>query len=1220
MNKIFLNNIGDLAETQHISYSRFLLKGIQEELSVIPTYIYSIYILPNIFNQKKSKLINLKIEDILNLYNLKKKLNRFIKIERVLIYKNEIKFKYNKNSVEQVFLKDKNYTIKLYVKGRVVNTKTFLNINTDKIFNKNKVNFEKYFYLGEIPLMTGEGTFILNGCERVIINQIIKSPGVFFKKLKEVRANKNLFIATIVSNTGLMTNIYYDCEEYIDVIKKKKFKNFSKKEQIYIKLKSFSYLLNTDYGTQGYDSSKLYLFDIIKYLISKSISFKNIDVLNILKHANIFFKQKLSQTHNDKEEFLSVEEKINLNNITKRNIEKIISDKEGNFYIGETGRYNINKKLKLILPKNITKLTHFDFLHIIDALIEIKYYGRPYDDMDHIKEKKIRTCGDFLQNYLKDSFIKSLIEKNRDQDNNEFNFFKKLKPLFFKNNNIYNNIDSTNKNLSRYNYDNLYHNKHNIFKFNTLRRIKDFKRTIIQNELAQYMDQTNPLADLTHKRRLSLLGPDGLDRGCVPGVVRDIHPSRHGKICPIETPEGGNAGLLSSISMYARISLYGWIETPYFLTNNFNGLKLREALYLNSLQDSHINIAFSNITLNNLGLITSKYLSSKKNYSFSVKNIKDVPFVTTSPIQILSLATSLIPFVEHNDANRALMGSNMQRQAMPLLITQKPLVGTGFEVSACLDSGMVLKSIAEGYVLYSSSKLIVIKDIINEFIITYKLRKYKQSNQYTAWNQKPVVWLGEKVFSNQIIADGPSTNDGELSLGRNLIVAYMPWEGYNYEDAIIINERLIYEDILTSVHIEEHDLKIKGSECSYDILSRDIPFQTEYAKRHLDYEGISRIGSYVYENDILIGKLSEISTNKLSPEEEFLESIFGPLKLYANYTNSSLLVPIGMEGRVIDIRTFLNKNLKIRIENENLNKLTINFCNKIRIFIGQVKKIQIGDKLSGRHGNKGIVSRILSQQDMPYLPDGTIADILLNPLGVPSRMNVGQIFECLLGLAAENLKQRFKITPFDEIYGSEASRILTNQKLKEAAIKSNKNFIFNYTIPGKIYLRDGRTGDFFDNPITVGKSYILKLIHIVEDKIHARSVGPYSIITEQPLKGKSSRGGQRFGEMEVWALEAHGCSYLLKELLTLKSDDIDGRKDIFNNIINNTNKPAGSINETFLVLIRELNSLGLYFSTHNIKNGFYITSNIEISEIDLFKETENRLKLRRKKDIYIYNI
>lgn len=1217
MNKIFLNNIGDLAETQHLSYSRFLLKGIHEELSVIPTYIYNVYIVPNIFNNIKSKVISLKIDEVLNLYDLNKKINRFSKIERILIYKNEIKFKYNKSSIEQVFLRDKNYTIKLYVKGRLVNTKMYLANNETLI--KNKAEFEKYFYLGEIPLMTGEGTFILNGCERVIINQIIKTPGVFFKKVKDIRANKNLYIATVVSNTGIMTNIYYDNEDYINSAKKKKFKNSSRREQIYIKLKSFPYLLHNDYGTQGYDSSKLYLFDIIKYLIFKSISFKNIDVLNILKYSNIFFKQKICQTLNDKEEFLSLEEKINLNNITKRNIEKIISDKEGSFYIGETGRYNINKKLKLALPKTCVKLTHFDFLHIIDALIEIKHYGRSYDDMDHIKEKKIRTCGDFLQIYLKDSFIKSLVEKNRDQDHKEFYFFKKLNTLILNNNKIYNYIDSASNKFSRYDLNYLSHKKHNLLEFNTLRRIKDFKRAIIQNELAQYMDQTNPLADLTHKRRLSLLGPGGLNRECVPGVIRDIHPSRHGKICPIETPEGGNAGLLSSISMYARVSLFGWIETPYFLTNNFNGLKLKESIYLNASQDSYTNISFSDITLSNSGLITSKYLSSKKNYSFYIKNIKDVNFVTTSPVQILSLATSLIPFVEHNDANRALMGSNMQRQAMPLIMTQKPLVGTGFEVAACLDSGMVLKSITEGYVLYSSSKLIIIKDIINKFIITYKLRKYKQSNQYTVWNQKPIVWLGETVFSNQIIADGPSTNDGELSLGRNLIVAYMPWEGYNYEDAIIINERLIYEDILTSVHIEEYDLKIKESEYNSDIFSKDIPFQTEHLRRHLDYEGISRIGSYVYENDILIGKLSEICFNKLSPEEEFLENIFGPLKLHANYVNSSLLVPAGMEGRIIDIRTFLKKNLKIRIENENLNKLNTNFCNKIRIFIGQIKKVQVGDKLSGRHGNKGIISRILSQQDMPYLPDGTIADVILNPLGVPSRMNVGQIFECLLGLASENLKQRFKITPFDEIYGLEASRVLTNQKLKEAALKANKSFIFNYITPGKIYLRDGRTGDFFDNPITIGKSYILKLIHIVEDKIHARSVGPYSIITEQPLKGKSSKGGQRFGEMEVWALEAHGCSYLLKEILTLKSDDIDGRKDIFNNIINNNNKPTGSIGEIFLVLIRELNSLGLYFSTHNIKNGFYITSSIQISEIDLFKETENRLKLRRKKDILIYN-
>ena len=514
---------------------------------------------------------------------------------------------------------------------------------------------------------------------------------------------------------------------------------------------------------------------------------------------------------------------------------------------------------------------------------------------------------------------------------------------------------------------------------------------------------------------------------------------------------------------------------------------------------------------------------------------------------------------------------------------------------------MIIKNYSEGKVIFSSAERITVRDL-NSQEITYYLNKYQRSNQETSINQRAIVWPGEKVFSGQIIADGPSTNDGELSLGKNLTIAYMPWEGYNYEDAIVINEKLILEDYLTSVHIEEHETNLTYSVSGSEKLTKNLPHLTSFIRRHLDENGIVKVGSFVKEHDILIGKLTPCEEDP-SPEAKLLRALYN-LK-DKNYRDTSLRAPHGTEGRVIDVRIMSTTSL-------NKEDSSATACQIFRIYIAQIRKIRMGDKLAGRHGNKGIISRILPSQDMPYLPDGTPVDIIFNPLGVPSRMNVGQVFECLLGLAGSKLGTRFKISPFDEVYGHEASRILTNQKLKQAAIKTDCNWLFNPYHPGKILLRDGRTGEYFDNPITVGKSYILKLIHMVEDKIHARATGPYSMITEQPLAGKSQKGGQRFGEMEVWALEAYGCSNTLQELLTIKSDDIDGRNDIYESILirKEIEKPKPSIPESFLALIRELNALGLDFSMRKFENGFNSTTNMHDTERDIFIELENRLMLR----------
>jgi DNA-directed RNA polymerase subunit beta len=631
----------------------------------------------------------------------------------------------------------------------------------------------------------------------------------------------------------------------------------------------------------------------------------------------------------------------------------------------------------------------------------------------------------------------------------------------------------------------------------------------------------------------------------------------------------------------------------------------KKMIYLNPEQESETKVAFADVCLNKNREVELDYLSVKENYIFSVKKVEEVNLITISPLQIISLATALIPFIEHDDANRALMGSNMQRQAVPLLYPQKTIVGTGLESAAPLDSNLVIKNYSEGTVVSASSLCIKVKDHSNQ-TISYYLKKYYRSNQETCINQKPIVWQGEKVFSGQIIADGPATNDGELSLGRNLTIAYMPWEGYNYEDAIIINERVITDDCLTSVHIEEYETNITYFTQGKEKLTKNIPQLSKHVRRHLGKNGIVKIGSYVKEFDVLIGKVTPCEEDT-TPEYKLLRALYGgPKKDEPTYCDTSLKVSHGTEGRVIDVRI---------ISTPVLNKedaLLTTTSDSVKIFIAQIRKVKIGDKLAGRHGNKGIISRVLPQQDMPYLPDGTTIDILFNPLGVPSRMNVGQVFECLLGFAGEKLGNRFKVSPFDEIYGSEASRILVNQKLKEAAIKTNSSWLFNPYSPGKILLRDGRTGEYFDNPILVGKSYILKLIHLVEDKIHARATGPYSMITEQPLAGKSQKGGQRFGEMEVWALEAYGCSHTLQEILTIKSDDIDGRNDMYEALLvrKQIQKPNPSIPESFLALIRELNALGLDFSMKKFDGGFYSTTDFLEIEKDIFKDLELRLKLR----------
>jgi len=1140
MKKLFVNNIGDLAEAQRASFYHFLYKGINEELLTFP----------NPF------LAKIKI-------NGKKKLACLVSL-----YSNEIKLKGPNFSIEECLKRDMSYSIQIFIPGeyyygldKKTDSETPLRIlkTSSKSTKIKKIQIKQDIFFGELPLMTEEGTFIISGCERVIISQIIRSPGIYFRKEFNT-SRKAIYTATVISNKGLWTKFYLEQKD----IKKEKRKKGSEKEernddQIYIKLSSNFKTKTLDKKESDADSNKLLVYDLIRYF---GLNFQ--EITDSLKHP-----LHLSNTQYDS---IGIQEDEEIAFLIRK---LFFSQKSACFSIGQIGRYKINKKLNINLPKDITYLTGQDFIGIIDGLIELKYYDRVSDDIDDIKNKQIRCIGELLQNQIRVGLYR--LQKNLLEDSP---------------------INSTQK--LTFDIETSSDPDDWIIDPRPLTTsIKEFFKT---SQLSQFMDQINPLAELTHKRRISVFGPNGLKRDHISTVIRDIHPSQYGRLCPIETPEGQNAGLVSSMAMYGRISSLGWIETPYFLIQNKKVLVEKTPIFLNPEQESRTTVSFCDVQTDKENRIETNYISAKENYLFLTKQAKNVNFITTSPLQIVSLATALIPFLEHDDANRALMGSNMQRQAVPLLYTQKPIVGTGLEATCLLDSEMVIKSYSQGIVDFSSSEMVVIKDT-NQQKIKYFLKKYLRSNQETCINQKPIVWKNEFVFSGQIIVDGPSTNDGELALGHNLTIAYMPWEGYNYEDAIVINERIILEDCLTSVHIEEYETNFTYCVNGSEKLTNNLPHLTKYIRRHLTKEGIVRVGSYVKEHDILVGKLTPCEEDP-SPEAKLLRALYEQKN--PNYRDTSLKVPHGTEGRVIDVRVI---STTLLTKEEGLVSTT---CEIIRIYIAQIRKIQIGDKLAGRHGNKGIISRILSQQDMPYLPDGTPVDIIFNPLGVPSRMNVGQVFECLLGFAGEKLGKRYKITPFDEIYGKESSRILVNQKLKEVALKNNLPWAFNSYYPGKILLRDGRTGEYFDNPITVGKSYILKLIHLVEDKIHARPTGPYSMITEQPLAGKSQKGGQRFGEMEVWALEAYGCANTLQELLTIKSDDIDGRNDMYESLLvrRNVEKPNPSIPESFLALIRELNALGLDFSIKKLEGGFDSSSKIEDFEKDIFHDLENRLKLR----------
>ena len=875
----------------------------------------------------------------------------------------------------------------------------------------------------------------------------------------------------------------------------------------------------------------------------KEMGLSDFEIYRNLEHADFFYFNRpllINSIH-----FNQPLLRFNLNPNYLNNISEFSRIFDSEYYrLGKIGRLQINKRLNLQLNQNLQTITYDDIFAIVDKLLTLTISKTVPDDIDHLKNRRVRSVGELLQNLFRIGFQR-LVRKLKNQ---------------------------TNKVESNY-----------LLSFNIVNAtVKEFFGS---SQLSQYLDQTNPLSSLTHRRRISGLGPGGFDRDRISFAVRDIHPSHYGRICPIETPEGQNVGLIASLTTCARVNKSGFLETPFWRVINGKVLKTGKPIYLTADIEDLYNIAPADISINEDNYLTKNVIPVRYNQDFMNIEPSNVDFIAISPVQVVSVAASLIPFFEHDDANRALMGSNMQRQSVPLLLPQKPIVGTGLENQIAVDSGMTITAKSSGIVDSVTANKIIIKNFSGQKI-NYKLQKYLRSNQQTCINHRPIIWKGEKIKSGQSLTDGPSICTNELALGQNVLVGYMPWQGYNFEDAILINERLVYDDIFTSIHIERYKIEIDRSSELSEQTTKNIPNLNLSEIDHLNEDGIVRVGTFIKPGDILVGKVILNDTSEQLPESRLLRAIFGAKA--KGVKDNSYRMPDGEYGRVIETITFNRRT-----------KLTYKF-EKIYVFIAQIRKIQVGDKIAGRHGNKGIISRILPRQDMPFLPDGTPIDIILNPLGVPSRMNVGQLYECLLGLAGDKLNCRFKILPFDEMYGLEMSRILINKKLRQASIVNDESWLFNPYAPGKMVLIDGRTGQEFENPITVGKAYMLKLIHLVDDKMHSRATGPYSLITQQPLRGKAQQGGQRFGEMEVWALEGFGAAFTLKELLTIKSDDMQGRNETLNAIVKGQQIPKFGIPESFKVLLQELRAIGLDMSTYRIDK-FSSHKNYEI-EVNLIEK------------------
>ena len=1022
----------------------------------------------------------------------------------------DYKLKRPKYDVDEAKRRDSTYAVQMYVPTRLINKETG-EIKEQEVF------------IGDLPLMTDRGTFIINGAERVIVNQIVRSPGVYYKSETD-KNGRRTYSASLIPNRGAWLKFETD-----------------KNDLVWVRI----------------DKTR----KLSAQVLLKALGLSDGEIIDALRHPD-YYQKTLDKEGNPSEEEALMELYRKLRPGEPPTVSGGQQLLDSRFFdpkrydLGRVGRYKINKKLRLNVPDTVRVLTSQDIVAAIDYLINLEFDIGSTDDIDHLGNRRVRSVGELLQNQVRVGLnrLERIIRERMtvsDADTLTPASLVNPKPL--------------------------------------VAAIKEFFGS---SQLSQFMDQTNPLAELTHKRRLSALGPGGLTRERAGFAVRDIHPSHYGRICPIETPEGPNAGLIGSLATHARVNAYGFIETPYYPVENGRVLKDQAPIYMTADEEDDLRVAPGDIPMDENGYILGDTVPVRYRQDFTTTSPDQVDFVAVSPVQIISVATSLIPFLEHDDANRALMGSNMQRQAVPLLRPERPLVGTGLEAQAARDSGMVIVSRTDGEVTYVDARMIRIKDTTGREI-TYELQKYQRSNQDTCLNQRPLVFVGDDVVAGQVIADGSATEGGELALGQNILVAYMPWEGYNYEDAILISERLVMDDVYTSIHIEKYEIEARQTKLGPEEITREIPNVGEDALRQLDETGIIRIGAWVEAGDILVGKVTPKGESDQPPEEKLLRAIFG--EKARDVRDNSLRVPNGEKGRVVDVRVFTR---------EQGDELPPGANMVVRVYVAQKRKIQVGDKMAGRHGNKGIISRILPMEDMPYLPDGTPVDIVLNPLGVPSRMNVGQVFECLLGWAGENMGLRFKLTPFDEMHGEETSRTTVHGKLNQAKEETGNDWVFDPDNAGKITVYDGRTGEPFDRPVTIGKAYMLKLVHLVDDKIHARSTGPYSLVTQQPLGGKAQQGGQRFGEMEVWALEAFGAAYTLQELLTVKSDDMQGRNEALNAIVKGKAIPRPGTPESFKVLMRELQSLGLDIAVHKVETAEDGTS--RDVEVDLMADADRR--------------
>ena len=1125
-----------------------------------------------------------------------------------------------KYSIEKCKERDATYAAPLKVKVRFI-----------KNGGDNEIS-EHEIFMGDLPIMTDTGTFVINGAERVIVSQLVRSPGIYYA-IDHDKIGKRLFSCTVIPNRGAWLEYETDSNDifYVRVDRTRKVPitvliralGIGSNEEILEKfgdepkiLESFSKDVATNYesgllelykkirpgepltvesaesliNAMFFDPRRYDLAKVGRYKFNKKLAFRNRirnkvlaeDAVNpntgeVIAEAGTKVTVELADLIQNcavPSVYIQTEERnvkvlsnmmVDLNAYVSLTFDPAtigIADKvyfpvlqaiinefpDGGKPLEDAIRRNVNE----LVPKHITK---DDIFASINYNIHLEYGIGKDDDIDHLGNRRIRCVGELLQNQYRiglSRLERVVRERMTTHDINEV----------------------TPQNLI------------NIKPVQAA--VKEFFGS---SQLSQFMDQNNPLGELTHKRRLSALGPGGLSRDRAGFEVRDVHYSHYGRMCPIETPEGPNIGLINSLASYARINEYGFIEAPYRKIDHSdpeNPVVTDEVIYMTADEEDNYHVAQANEQLDEKGHFVRKVVAGRFREETSEYPKAMYDYMDVSPKMVFSVATALIPFLENDDANRALMGSNMQRQAVPLLTTEAPVVGTGMEPKAAVDSGVCVVAKKAGTVEYVSSKLIKVKCDDGENM-DYNLTKFARSNQSNCYNQKPIVVKGEKIVEGQVIADGPSTCNGELALGKNPLIGFMTWEGYNYEDAVLLSERLVQDDVYTSVHIEEYEAEARDTKLGPEDITRDVPGVGDDALKDLDERGIIRIGAEVRAGDILVGKVTPKGETELTAEERLLRAIFG--EKAREVRDTSLKVPHGEYGIVVDAKVFTR---------ENGDELSPGVNQAVRIYIAQKRKISVGDKMAGRHGNKGVVSRVLPVEDMPYLPNGRPLDIVLNPLGVPSRMNIGQVLEIHLSLAAKALGFNVATPVFDGANEDDIMDTLdlandyVNLSWEEFEKKHKKELlpeVMEYLsehrdnrelwkgVPisrdGKVRLRDGRTGEFFDSPVTIGHMHYLKLHHLVDDKIHARSTGPYSLVTQQPLGGKAQFGGQRFGEMEVWALEAYGASYTLQEILTVKSDDVVGRVKTYEAIIKGDNIPEAGIPESFKVLLKELQSLGL---------------------------------------------